>query len=1079
MKTSISKSVLGVVFTGLVLIATVLWFGLNSHKKSGPAAPPPGVEKPVVAPAAAPAPKPAPATSKPAIVRTADVSLAVIPISLTNVIIETENNVDAAMKSLPQGTQVYGGIEFWLQGAIQLQSLATRDEQRKNFRTSIIVPLTETNSADGRLTVTQRGENIASIYFLGGARFAASQDGEKFADVVWHYADGTLQRSALAYNLHLRDWARKPYETPAQLPDSLTKVAWHGEHPTRKDRTIRLYRVGLVNPHPEKVISALEFASALTRPSLFVSALTLDPLMPGARPDNLTSEEVADPELNGQLQLYVQDSEGRALPGAQVNSISHSKPAGAIPQKFTTDDNGMALVRFPDTGMESLEVSASHDDYSGRKMLWDMKSGDTLPTTYTLKLATEVKIGGLVVDAENNPIPGAKISLYRYWSGSDGDPNKKGEQPSFSNQQQTTDGEGRWQAKGLPAGLLDHIGFEITHPDYVRAQANVGDNSTTEKQLRDGSYKTVLQRGLDVHGRVVDTSDQPISGATVWAGRKYSGDRKQTTTDADGRFSFHSVNAEDTLFAVIAKDHSPDYRTVKVQTDMPEIIFRLKAGSTIHAHVQDESGQPVANARVGLEGSYGEPSYDAYEFTANTDSNGDFSWNSAPDEAMTFYVFHDGFEAKRNAKLAPNQDNIVTLRRSRTLEGVVLDASSDQPVTKFSIRTGTASGDDSNVYGVIRNRDFSAADGKFSTAIDEEADNAVAVYADGYVDKVEKFPDAQGSTVSVVVRMKPSASLSGTVIAPDGTPAPGISVAVASEQPRTSIQLSGGHLRSYDQHSKMAVTDAEGHFKVAVPSENGTVLAVGDLGFASAPLDAVRSSGTLALQAWGRIEGTLKIGGQPGVGKDLLFNLSVPGIWTDFNGYKATTDDQGKFTMEKIPPGDGAIVRLVKTSPNSWTHSDSTSVSVKSGETTQVSLGDNGAVIIGSIRYDNPPTNNYALSFEGGLAMPMPDQPHFNSSDESKAFYQSAEWKEAMKLHKSYTIEMKPDGSFIADDIAPGNYTLNVSVRIGGQRQWEHPPLAQGTTQVTVPDSFNPATPIDVGQITLTPLPQQQSSTPQ
>lgn len=1074
MKTSISKSALGIVFAGLVLIIAAIWFGMASHKKAAPVEAPPAIETPAAVPAAKPAPKPAPAPARPAIVRTTDTSLAVIPISLTNVIIGTENNVDAAMKSLPSGTQVYGGIEFWLQGMVQLQSLATRDEQRKNFRTSIIVPLAETNFPDGKPVVTQRGQNIASLYFLGGVRFAASHDGEKFADVVWHYTDGTAQRSGLAYNVHLRDWARKPYESPAQLPNTLTRVAWHGDHPSRKDRTVRLYRVAVVNPHPEKVISAVEFASTLTRPSLFVCALTLDPLMPGARPDNLTSDEVADPELNGQLQIYVQDTGGHALPGAQVNAVSVSKPAGSITQKFTTDNNGVALVRFPDTGLERLEVTASHDDYSGRRMIWDLKSGDTLPATYTLKLDTEVKIGGIVVDAENNPIPDAKISLYRYWSGSDGDPNRKGEQPSFSNQQQTTDSDGRWQAKGLPPTLLDHIGFEITHPDYVRASANVRDNPTTEKQLRDGTYKSILQHGADVRGRVVDTSDQPIAGATVWAGRKYSGDRKQTTTDGDGRFFFHSVdNANDLLFAVMATGHSPDYKTVKIEPGMPEILFRLKAGSTIHAHVQDESAQPVANARVGLEGSYGEPSYDAYEFTANTDSNGDFSWTSAPDEPMTFYIFHDGFEAKRNAKLAPNQDNTVTLRRSRTLQGVVLDDSNDQPVTKFTARTGTANGDDSTVYGVIRNREFSAADGKFSLTIDEEGDNAVLIYAEGYADKVEKFPDAQDGTVSVVVRLKPSGSLSGTVIAPDGTPAPGVSVAVASEKPRTSIQLSGGHLRSYDSRSKMAVTDAQGHFKIDVPAEDGSVLAVGDQGFASAPLDAVRSSGTLTLQAWGRIEGTLKIGGQPGVGKDLLFNLSIPGIWTDFNGYKATTDDQGKFTMEKIPPGDGAIVRLISTSPNSWTHSDSTSVNVKSGETTQVSLGDNGAVIVGSIRYDNPPTNAAALDFEGGLSMPMPERPAFNSPDDAKAYYQSPVWKALMKLRKNYTIEIKPDGTFTADDIAPGNYTLNIGVRMGGERQWEHPPLAQGSTQVTVPDSFNPTTPIDVGQITLTPSPQQ------
>jgi hypothetical protein len=267
----------------------------------------------------------------------------------------------------------------------------------------------------------------------------------------------------------------------------------------------------------------------------------------------------------------------------------------------------------------------------------------------------------------------------------------------------------------------------------------------------------------------------------------------------------------------------------------------------------------------------------------------------------------------------------------------------------------------------------------------------------------------------------------------------------------------------------MTTTDAEGRFKISSAPDDGMVVAAGEPGFGRALLAEVRSSGTLMLQAWGRIEGTLKIGGQPGAGKDLLFNLTIPGIGTDFNGFKSTTDDQGQFTMEKVPPGEGAIVRLIKTSPSSWTHSDSTAVMVKPGETTQVTLGDNGAVITGRIRFENSPTNVDALSFEGNLAGQMPEQPAFNSQAEAQAFYNSPEWKELMKLHKNYAIEIKPDGSFTADDVAPGVYSLNISARLRSQRPWEHPPLGQGNAQITVPDSFSPTMPINIGEVELKP----------
>jgi hypothetical protein len=661
-----------------------------------------------------------------------------------------------------------------------------------------------------------------------------------------------------------------------------------------------------------------------------------------------------------------------------------------------------------------------------------------------------------------------------FWSGEDGRPDKKGEQPSFSHKSTTTDASGQWQAKGLPPALLDHIGFEIKHPDFMRASANVGDNATAEKQLRAGTYKTVLQRGLVAQGRVLDDSDKPVAGADVYVGRKYYPDRQQTTSDAEGRFSFRNVKEGETIFSAMVKGRSPDSKTVNVERDMNEIIFRLKAGNVIRAHVQDESSQPVAGARVGLENSGGSSAGDLYDFTANTDSEGNFSWDGAPDETLTFYVNHDGFEGKRDAKLAPNTDNIVTLRRSRTLNGLVLDATTEQPVTKFTVRTGTANENNPDtVYGIIQYKDFGAADGRFTMKLNEEADNAVLVMADGYTDKVEKFPEAQSGIVLVIVKMKPSESLSGIVLAPDGSPAPGVNVAATTGNSSSYFQLTGGRLRSYDSRNKISTTDAEGRFKISSAPDDGMFVAAGEPGFARAPLAEVRSSGTIMLQAWGRIEGTLKIGGQPGVGKDLLFNLDIPGIGTDFNGYKSTTDAQGQFTMEKIPPGDGAIVRLIKTSENSWSHSDSTPVTVKAGETTPVSLGDNGAVVVGKIRFDNPPTNSEFLNFEGNLSGQMPQQrPNFNSPEEAQAYYQSPEWRALARLQKNYSIEMKPDGSFEVDNVVPGNYSLNISVRRGGQRSWEHPPLANGSAQVTVPDSFSPSTPINAGEVVLQPMGQ-------
>jgi protocatechuate 3,4-dioxygenase beta subunit len=823
-------------------------------------------------------------------------------------------------------------------------------------------------------------------------------------------------------------------------------------------------------PEPE-VAAAVTESNAEARsavPSTAAAASAASPAASGAV-TNTTSVESPAAELHGQLQLSVLDAQGRPLANSQVTAKSKNTGPDQVTRKFVTDNTGLALVRYPDSGLQTLDVTAEHADYSGRKVLWDLKSGDTVPASYTLKLAADVTIGGTVVDTSANPIYGAEISLHRFWTGNDGNPNRKGEQASFSTQKQTTDAQGRWQARGLPVELLDHIGFDVKHPDFVGTNITVGANSTTEKQLRDGTHRTVLQRGLEVLGRVLDQSDNPVSGAKVWSGRRYYRDRQETVSDTQGRFSFHSVASGETLFSAMAKGRSPTSKTVNVQPGMDEILFHLGAGSVIHAHVQDESGQPVADARVGLEGHPGEVAYDAYEFSGNTDAQGDFTWDSAPNEPVPFYIFHAGFEAKRGVKLSPNQENTVTMRHSRQVQGQVLDATTEQPITKFTLRTGRASPDNSNVYGVIRYHELSAADGKFSISIDEESDDALAAYADGYADLIQRLPEAQNGIVPMVLRLKPSAGVSGIVLAPDGTPAAGITVAFAAGNPPSRIQLTGGRLRSFDARSAIATTDADGHFRISSAPDDGNVVAAGEPGFGQAPVGEVRNSGILRLQAWGRIEGTLKSGGQPAAGKDVLFSLSQSGIMTDFNGYKATTDDQGQFTMENVPPGDGSIVRLIRTSPNSWSHSDSTPVTVQPGQTTQVTIGGNGAMLVGRIRFDNPPTNAAALNFEGNLSGQMPPQPVFNSSEEARAFHSSPEWIALVKTRKNYSLEMKPDGSFIVDNVAPGTYSLNVFARIGGQLSFRNPMLGSGSTPVNVPDTFDPAVPIDIGEVVVSP----------
>jgi hypothetical protein len=317
--------------------------------------------------------------------------------------------------------------------------------------------------------------------------------------------------------------------------------------------------------------------------------------------------------------------------------------------------------------------------------------------------------------------------------------------------------------------------------------------------------------------------------------------------------------------------------------------------------------------------------------------------------------------------------------------------------------------------------------------------------------------------------LKSSAALQGVVITPDGLPAPGVFVAIVQGRSgAANVTLQRGSLRDYSSQVKTATTDETGRFQIPSPPEDALVVAAADPGFGSAPLAQVRAQGSLVLQPYGRIEGVMRIGGEPASGKELLFQL--PGIITA-SSYMVTTDDQGRFTFDQVPPGKCAIVRRVMTTPKSWTYSHSTDVMVEPGKTTRVTLGNTGAVLRGTVRFETPPTDTQDVTISGRLSQPDLQTLPGLSPEEMNDLVQSPEWRSQVQNQKRYAALVGPDGSLVLDSIPPGNYTLSVTATKSGNPM--HPIgtlIAQGQTTVTIPAEANPATPIDVGEIILEPV---------
>ncbi len=992
----------------------------------------------------------------------------VVPISLAGVLVPAENDQwdkNSAIKAIPRGKQVFGGVKFQIEGMIQLQSKGARDDQQ-SYRTTIVVPLAETNVTATGTQVVQRGSNVAAVHLLGATRYGGAGECD-MAQLVWRYADGSASTSHVMSENHVRDGIRLPYETPARLPYLFSKVVWRTPMPGKAGRWVRLYRFSYNNPEPGRVIRQIEFVSAMQKPSLLVVGLTLDPVRLGERPDDSPNLEPTDPVPGAQIEVVVQTSDGLPLPNARVR-LQAEQGSGKAPDRFEqtqiTDTRGLTHVGFPPAqALQRLEIAVSHEDYAGRKMGWERQAGDEIPASYTFKLGNGITIGGRVVDESNAPITGARLEFYRFWSGGE-DIVRRGGQSDFATRSINSDAQGLWQVKAVPQDLLPRIGIRASHPDYVGTNYSGQQSDSWDQELRAGTFKVVLRRGSWVAGRVMDEGGNPIAEAKISAGKFNYPGTQETKTDAQGAFGFRNLSLGEIPISALAKGRKPEIRTVQVKPGMPEILFRLGPGQKVWGVVKADTGDPLAGVRIALESKTGGVS-DTYQLDLNSGQDGRFEWDGAPDEALNFCFLKSGYEAKRRHPLKPNQENVITLRHTRKIEGRVLDAATGQPLTKFRVGIGPYSGGDSFYASYPGMKDYADANGQFTLEASEENYAAVKAEADDYAAQIERLPEAQNGVVQVILRLAASKALHGVLVTPDGAPVAGGTVAISSGRVNEMPTL--GNARLADRQGKVVTTDTAGEFVLPSPPEAGTLVAAQEKGFAVASIQQVRDSGHLVLQAFGRIEGTYTRGGQPIAGQE--FTLRETDVSFAWGQYKVSTDENGRFIFEQVPPGEGRIIRLVKGSDNGWAHHYGADVNVLPGQTAQVALGDTGATLTGRVRYESPPTEGENLSLRAFLRTAPPPLPSGMSAEETRAYYQTPEGKAVSRQDKTFVVNFSDDGSWNADSVSPGTYMLNISAMKPGSRPGENPPLASGKVQVVVPQGATPQTQIAVDEVVLRP----------
>jgi RNA polymerase sigma-70 factor (ECF subfamily) len=284
-----------------------------------------------------------------------------------------------------------------------------------------------------------------------------------------------------------------------------------------------------------------------------------------------------------------------------------TKPGGERPVLARTDAQG-AFEAAPLTGTSFLEV----DDERWTTVLRSCVRGDATRVTPTIVVARPNPIGGLVVDVENKPIPGAKLHI-ELAEALRRDLGQALDTSQAIKWDAVADGNGHFELPRAPRAPGELVVASTRHAPY---RAWLPEVPTPDLVI-------VLQPFEKPHvvlaGRVVDAEDRPVPKAWVVLGSR------SQATDAQGRFEIDAsahpsggfgVRGEDGVWRI--PDDKSELRAAKAgylpavlplppfeelaETFAKEpIVLRLGPPPlSIRGRVEDAEGHPVPGVKITL-----------------------------------------------------------------------------------------------------------------------------------------------------------------------------------------------------------------------------------------------------------------------------------------------------------------------------------------------------------------------------------------------------------------------------------------------------------------------------------------------
>lgn len=387
------------------------------------------------------------------------------------------------------------------------------------------------------------------------------------------------------------------------------------------------------------------------------------------------------------LHGLVRGDDGTPIAGAQLTLqvATASQWYGGRSWSTTSDEDGAWQVEGMPAGRFRFEADAP--GYASFLEPGLEIDGTGVAVSRDVVLHRGRSVRGMVLDADRNPVAGARIYLLRspeqgWW----GDWRPQPPEPDETPPPAVSGADGSFQVAGwsedgrmyLAAATAE--GFDPGHADVEDPAAVV---------------VVTLTRYLRIAGRIVDREDDSIAGATVsvlqpspWGGEPQVLD--STESGVDGAFTLSPQPAGEYLLSVSGEAGMLAEVPLPLESDREDLLLTPEPGSDLVVVVRDTDGAPIADAVVRVQaGSHAsrlKGSRLQVDFVdssrmlgldrrARTDADGEVRFTGVPAGTVSLSISAAGFQRTREEfeRASGEQQREIVLQTGAGLVVLVSD----------------------------------------------------------------------------------------------------------------------------------------------------------------------------------------------------------------------------------------------------------------------------------------------------------------------------------------------------------------------------------------------------------------------